>query len=180
MSHTVYSTDAVVLSRVCTGEADVTVWLLTRELGIIVARAQSARKANAKMSAYLQTFACLKVSLVRGRHLWRITGTEHMSTNSDTNTLNTDALRVFARISAFIRRMTITDTQSTLDLFDTILKARQELATSGCNINTVEVITMAEILTKLGYMSMPIGVNKSIPISQLIVDVNKAIIESQM
>ncbi len=103
-----------------------------------------------------------------------------MSTNSDTNTLNTDALRVFARISAFIRRMTITDTQSTLDLFDTILKARQELATSGCNINTVEVITMAEILTKLGYMSMPIGVNKSIPISQLIVDVNKAIIESQM
>lgn len=180
-----YSTDAIVLKIEGVGEADIAVWLLTRELGLVIARAQSARKESAKMRGYLQTFVQLKVSLVRGRYAWRITGTEHPAERAqgvapDTDELKGESLSAFARIAVFLRRMTISDTQSSLELFDIVLAARRELAIS---VSGIELKTMAKILASLGYLDVAVlkkMENKEMEQNQLAVDVNKAIVESQL
>jgi len=179
MSHTVYSTDAIVLGRVGTGEADVTLWLLTRELGLIVAKAQSARKEEAKMRSYLQMFGYLRASLVRGKHVWRVTGTEQIDKDSG-KILCGQALSSFANIANFVRRMTVSDTQSMSELFDIVLITKHELIN---NNKTAELEAMAKILVSLGYLNTKILSeidNANISQDALAIDVNKAIVESQM
>jgi len=160
MSHTIYTTDAIVIHSVSTGEADVTLWLLTAELGLVIARAQGARKGTAKMQGYLQTFSLLKVSLVRGKYIWRVTGTESIQKYSE-DFLYGDALSAFARIAVFLRRMTLIDTQNNLELFDIIKTAKQGFAVLAKNkgidsrdIERIELKTVAKILISLGYIEI--------------------------
>lgn len=70
-----YQTPAVVIARTPSGEANLSVALLTREFGIVYARAQGARKPGAKMAAGLQTLAEADVTLLRGKDGWRLAGT---------------------------------------------------------------------------------------------------------
>ncbi len=148
MSHTIYTTDAIVLHKVNTGESDVTLWLLTKELGLIIARAQGARKEVAKMRANIQLFSLFKASLVRGKYVWRVTGTESVQGGS----LDTLALSIFARISAFVRRMILTDTQGGSELFEITKKVREKLLKDGGMIESTEREAIAKILISLGYI----------------------------
>src|SRR3989338_714111 len=69
-----YETRGIVLSRSPVGEAIPFVTLLTPELGLVRALAQSIRKPNAKLASALTTFAESSVVLVRGRDGWRLSG----------------------------------------------------------------------------------------------------------
>ncbi len=69
-----YATTGIVLSRTPIGEASAFVTLLTPDLGLIRARAQSVRKPGAKLAAALQTFSESDVILVRGKDGWRLSG----------------------------------------------------------------------------------------------------------
>ena len=69
-----YETRGLVLSRAHGGEANTFVTLLTSELGLVHARAQSLRKPGAKLAAALTTLAESEVVLVRGKEGWRVTG----------------------------------------------------------------------------------------------------------
>jgi recombinational DNA repair protein (RecF pathway) len=69
-----YETRAVVLSRTHLGEANTFVTLITPELGLVSARAQSLRKPGAKLAHALTTFAESSVVLVRGKEGWRVAG----------------------------------------------------------------------------------------------------------
>lgn len=69
-----YGTRGIVLSRTLSGEANVSVTLLTPDLGLVRARAQGLRRPGAKLSAALSTFAESEVVLVRGKENWRVAG----------------------------------------------------------------------------------------------------------
>jgi len=69
-----YATEAIVLGRTPLGEASSLVWLLTRELGLVRARAQGVRKPGAKLAAPLQTLAQSDVILLKGKEGWRLSG----------------------------------------------------------------------------------------------------------
>ena len=69
-----YETRAIVLARAHAGEATTFVTLLTPELGLVYARAQSLRKPGAKLAASLATLTESDVVLVRGKEGWRIAG----------------------------------------------------------------------------------------------------------
>lgn len=182
MSHSIYTTEAIILHRVSTGEADNTLWLLTDALGLLVARAQSARKSNAKMRGHLQLFSLVRVSLVRGKYVWRITGTESGSMHSP-RSLRTEALSTFARIATFVRRMTLADALSTSELFDMIKTARHELATEESDAERLELETIAKVLVHLGYIHTDILTTidkRDISQNKLAQVVNNAIIESHL
>ena len=183
MSHTIYTTDAIVLHRVSTSEADATLWLLTAELGLVVARAQGARKSTAKMRGYLQLFSVLRISMVRGKHTWRVTGAESVQgAPLDTLALQGEALSIFARISAFVRRMILTDTQSALELFEIVLSARVALA-AGQDPQVVELTTLAKVLISLGYIesaTLSKMEHNQITQRELTHIVNSAIVESHL
>ncbi|MBI5406036.1 recombination protein O N-terminal domain-containing protein [Candidatus Kaiserbacteria bacterium] len=69
-----YETRGIVLSRTPLGEANAYVTLLTRELGLVRARAQGVRAQGAKLAASLATFAESSLVLVRGKEGWRVAG----------------------------------------------------------------------------------------------------------
>lgn len=69
-----YDTRAIVLGRVHVGEATSLIALLTQELGLVFARAQSVRRSGAKLAPALATLAESDVVLVRGKQEWRIAG----------------------------------------------------------------------------------------------------------
>ncbi len=201
MSHTIYNTDAVVLHRVATGEADITLWLLTAELGLLVAKAQGARKGTAKMRTHLQLFSLLRISLVRGKYVWRVTGAEQVVNVPGVpwNILQGETLSAFARIATFVRRMMLTDSfvdsESVLELFEIVQAARfnligisnsdQEGKTpkQGFGVDEVELRTVAQILISLGYVGTEIvsKIEKSeISQNELARVVNNAIAESHL
>lgn len=69
-----YETRGIMLSRSSVGEASSFITLLTSELGLVRALAQSVRKPGAKLAAALATFAESEVVLVRGKDGWRLAG----------------------------------------------------------------------------------------------------------
>ncbi|MBA3789225.1 recombination protein O N-terminal domain-containing protein [Patescibacteria group bacterium] len=69
-----YATAAFVLARTPFGEASAFIHLLTPDLGLLRARAQSVRKPGAKLASALQTFSETDVILVRGKDGWRLSG----------------------------------------------------------------------------------------------------------
>ncbi len=177
MTHTIYNTKAIVLSRVDTGEANNTLWLLTKDLGLVVASAQGSRKEVAKMRPYLQTLGVLSVSMVRGKHTWRIVGAEALSGQQVFKTQL--AATIFAKLCDFIKRMTVPSLDA--DLFELLLKVRQEL--SLCDnkekMELIEIMAMAKLLISLGYMQeskLSGRLNKH----NLIADINNAISASQL
>lgn len=69
-----YAVRGIVVARLPVAEESVSVLILTDELGLIRARAQSVRKAGAKLSHALQTFAESEVIVMRGKDGWRLSG----------------------------------------------------------------------------------------------------------
>ena len=152
MSHTIYTTNAVILHRVPVGEAESVVWLLTEKLGLLTAHAQGARKEQAKMRAYLQTLGVTRVSLVRGKHVWRVTGAEMSTydTREENRIVSGTVIQARARIASFVRKMIIANNGEDQKLFETVYTAWQEMHHN--NYETWELWTMIRILVILGYI----------------------------
>jgi DNA repair protein RecO len=73
MSHHIYQTEAFVLDSKNTGEANKVIFLFTKELGLVAGIAQGIRHLKSKLRYSLQDFSYSKVSLVRGKEMWRVT-----------------------------------------------------------------------------------------------------------
>ncbi len=69
-----YETRGIVFSRAPLGEANVSIALLTPDLGLVRARAQGLRRPGAKLAASLTTLAESEVVLVHGKESWRVAG----------------------------------------------------------------------------------------------------------
>lgn len=74
MTHRIYTTEAIVLAVREAGEGTRTLSLFTPDLGLIFATAQGLRELKSKLRYSLQLFSLAKVSLVRGREVWRLVG----------------------------------------------------------------------------------------------------------
>lgn len=72
-----YETDAIVIGRSSLGEESALLVLLTSDLGLVRARAQSVRRSGAKLASALTTLSESRVTLVRGKEGWRIAGAVH-------------------------------------------------------------------------------------------------------
>lgn len=177
MAHTKYTTEAIVLHRMETGEADATLWLLTPEFGLIVSRAQSARAAAAKMRPHVQSLAYMSATLVRGKHLWRLVGTEEILGHAWATSAGR---RAFARIAAFVRRVTQTEAPQA-DIFEIVRTARYTLTTTHehAAIEQSELHAIAGLLIVLGHL--PAGsLDEPVDERALARSVNTAIAESQL
>lgn len=76
MAYEIYITDALVCGTKDSNTSDRSYLLFTRDAGMIWASAKSVREERSKHRYALQDFSVIRVSLVRGKAGWRITGTE--------------------------------------------------------------------------------------------------------
>jgi hypothetical protein len=74
MSYSVYKTESIIMRIIPNGEANRDVVFLTRDLGKITARSQSARKIESKMRMHLTRYNHVVIDVVHGKIIWRLTG----------------------------------------------------------------------------------------------------------
>lgn len=105
-----YETRGLVLARVHTGEATTFVTLLTSDLGLVQARAQSLRKSGAKLAHALATLAESSVVLVHGKDGWCVTGAV-LEENWFTRLESPDTRAAAARVSGLLLRLVAGEVQ---------------------------------------------------------------------
>jgi recombinational DNA repair protein (RecF pathway) len=99
-----YITEALVCASKNSNTADKSYLLFTKEAGILWASARSVREERSKHRYALQDFGIVRVSLVRGKAGWRVTGSEAVSNlyfyaqNRETRTLVRNVVRLLRRL----------------------------------------------------------------------------------
>jgi recombinational DNA repair protein (RecF pathway) len=76
MAHTIFSTRGIILKRQSTGETNIFVYILTENLGLVIANAQGVRTSKSKLSSSLTEFSFGTYSLVKAKNGWRVTDAE--------------------------------------------------------------------------------------------------------
>lgn len=100
---TEYFTEAIVLDRKESGEADGLLILYTQDLGKITAKAKSLRKITSKLSGHLQPLNLVKVRLIEKNGFQAV---DALSINGRGFKKETAIFAKFLRILDFIREMT--------------------------------------------------------------------------
>jgi recombinational DNA repair protein (RecF pathway) len=147
MSYAIYSTEAIVLRLIPQGEANYDVVLFTRDLGKVVARAQSARKQESKMRMHLTRFRIVTVDIVRGKQVWRLTG---ITGNSLGNVVLSHELaqpiQKMFRLSEFLIQGEVAHPE----LFNEF-KQLLMVSTPVSSIRGFEIYSVIQLLKHLGY-----------------------------
>lgn len=144
-----YETRSIVLSRSPVGEASSFVTLLTPELGLVRALAQSVRRPGAKLASALATFTESSVVLVHGRDGWRLVGAV-LEENRFAKLPSADARRRAARVSGLLLRLVAGETQDT-ELFPIMTGFLSALSELPQDVHeSVETLAALRLLAALG------------------------------
>jgi DNA repair protein RecO len=153
MSHVVYQTDAFVIGSAERGEGSRTIYLFTKEFGLITALAQSVRETRSKLRHHLQPYSHAEVTLVRGRETWRIVGAGGGKLNK--NIFDDRGKRnMIAKIFSLIKRLVpredndariYEDVCRAIGFLDRENVSKEELA-------GMEILVVLRVLRILGYL----------------------------
>jgi DNA repair protein RecO len=173
MSHHIYHTEAIILNSKPVGEAGKFVYVLTRELGLISAKAQGVRLLNSKLRFSLQDFSLTEVSLVRGKEVWRLTGAKLIKKNNLLKNYPDNFLVIF-RLGKLLLRLLHGEekNEKLFELFFQTLTFLDQPLTLA-ELKTLEIIAVLRILRTLGYF----GQEKSLENFADNLDWNKEILQ---
>lgn len=194
MAYHVYQTRGFIIRTMNIGEADRMVFVFTESLGLVGVSARGARKTTSKLRYSLQNYSFVRIALVRGKNVWRLTDAEEIESFRAPGDVS--KLKLVARIFSFVNRFVHGEGENSL-LFKTLedifgFLRREDL--SEDEIFLTEMIAACRLLSALGYM----GENKDLaqfvrePISKLLLvdfvphrgnmvgEINRALRESQL
>ncbi|MEK7113896.1 MAG: DNA repair protein RecO [Patescibacteria group bacterium] len=149
--HHIYHTEGIILDSKDFGEAGRYYFVFTREFGMLMASAQGVRKMSSKLRFVLQDFAYVKIDLVKGRDLWRITSAS--KTNQLESIKEKHILEVFSKIAKLLRRLLVGEDANQI-LFDDVLRGFLvlEKTKSKEEAYNTEAVIVLRILHNLGYI----------------------------
>ncbi len=157
-----YHTSGFVLGSSPHGEGNKSFTLLTRELGLITATAQSVREERSKLRYGLQNLSLSEFTLVRGKDSWRLTGALCEENLYTTFRATPEVPELFGRIFRLLRRL-VTGEEKNEKLFAAITEAYAFLksirtyesaaADTKYEITNVEIVLVLRILFLLGYLA---------------------------
>lgn len=145
-----YDTRGIVLARSSVGEASTFVTVLTPELGLVRALAQSVRKPGAKLAIALTTLTESSVVLVHGRDGWRLTGAV-LEENWFSKLQNVNEVQRAARVSGLLLRLVVGETHDPAlfpimrGFFGALAELPEEMH------EAVEMLAVLRILNALGF-----------------------------
>lgn len=150
--HNIYNTEAFILKNININEADLYIFLFTKDLGLIKAKAQGARYLKSKLRFSLQPYSFSKISLVKGKGDWKIVNAT-VSENIQSN-LSYKNFMIIARVAQLLERLVQGEEKNTI-LYEILVSARnfldQEIEKQY--MLDVEYILALRILDNLGYIS---------------------------
>jgi len=194
MSYHLYQTRGFILRSAATGEANKVFFIFTEHLGLIAVSAQSVRKITSKLRHSLRDFSFVRISLIRGKTVWRLTDTEELTSFSIEN--EKEKMKVFAGILTLVLRL-IHGEEEDAELFSVLLDAlfffkKEELSLD--ETKRAETLVVLKILSPLGYVGENAKITPFItePLSKKLLDafevirrealseINRALQESQL
>ncbi len=132
------------------GEANRDVVFLTRDLGKITARSQSARKIESKMRMHLTRYNHVVIDVVHGKIIWRLTGIHAIESH---NLFQDNKI-----LHAWHRAMTLAEhlirgEEAHPELFDFFVGILNYIDATSASINGggLELFLVVHVLEKLGY-----------------------------
>lgn len=147
----IYTTEALVLKRKNFGEANVLVYLLTKDLGLIMASAQSVRSHKSKLSSALTEYSYITISLVKGKNGWKITNA--ISKENLFFDYPDFAKLIVAKISNVLIKL-IAGEEKHPEIFETVLDGFIFLKNLGENeVSNFESLILLRLLYHLGYIA---------------------------
>ncbi len=149
MAYQTYITEALVCASIDSQTSDRSFLLFTREAGMVYAHAQSVREERSKHRYSLQECAHARVTLVRGKAGWRITGAEPL--HNFYSLAATREARAFVRnIVLLIRRVMQGETPHET-VFDEVIFACAQVGQQMPS--KLECVLTLRILHALGYIA---------------------------
>ncbi|MBI2086833.1 MAG: recombination protein O N-terminal domain-containing protein [Candidatus Zambryskibacteria bacterium] len=145
MSYHIYTTRGIILSSRPIGEADRIYSVLTRDLGLVRARAAGVRKNISKLRGVLEPFVLSRISLVRGKDYWRVTSAECLRA--------IPAAAGIARPLALLEKLVQGEAHHP-ELFDAVEDeiTRFKIQDSGFKNEDWEISLVSKVLHHLGYL----------------------------
>jgi DNA repair protein RecO len=150
--HHIYHTEGLILGSKNFGEAGKYYSIFTRDLGMVYATAQGVRKMSSKLRFVLQDFAYVKIDLVQGHDIWRLTSA------SKTNALeqvskNRETFEVFYNIGNLLKRL-LAGVEPNESLFADLISGLSllEKIENQNDLRNVEAVIVLRILNNLGYI----------------------------
>jgi len=156
VAYHLYQPEAFILDEREIGESNKIYYLLTDELGLVIARAQGVRLLKSKLRYHLDRYSCARVVLVRGKENWRLVGSEKTEIYRNIFTCNQklkSVIRVFSFLQKFIQGESPHPT-----LYRELKKALvflDELDSSMARDRTIylwEQVVVFRLLHQLGYI----------------------------
>lgn len=163
MSYAVYSTRGFILGSGQSGEASKIYSIYTEDFGLIHARAQSVRTLQSKLRYNLEDYSFVSISLVRGKEIWRLVGSQTIDTPKYSHIIS-------ARVLNLVKRL-VQGEERNDKLFIALLSLVDEALQS-------EVKILSKILSALGYLDLKSIDGKTD--REIIPALNKALKETQL
>ena len=169
--HHIYTTKALIIKSIPIGEANKYYFLLTEDLGFIRASAQGVRLDKSKLKGHLQDFCLVKISLVKGKDIWRITSVETIECGDFLKNIN--KLIAIKNIFSLLSRL-LAGEEKNEQLFASVesfynFLLKNELSQNY--IKNLETITVLRILYHLGYFKQSFGLSDFVKNDELSVEI---------
>ena len=150
MSYHVYTTEGIILKRNTFGEANIFLHILTKDLGLIIASAHSARLSLSKLRPALQEYTYISVSCIKGKNGWKITNAIDKGNFFYNSPLYTR--RIIGQIGWTLLKTIVGETPH-LEIFQTVKNGFDFLGTiSKEDVGDFEILQVLRILYHLGYV----------------------------
>lgn len=152
MSYHIYTTPGIILKRTTFGESDTVLYVLTRDLGLIIASAKSTRLMVSKLRGSLQEYSLVTLSCIKGKNGWKITNA------SQESNLFTDSpaghRRILAQISAVLVK-NIAGEFPQKEIFEMIRESFIFLKNvKEEDLKDFEILTVLRLMKELGYVAV--------------------------
>lgn len=150
MSHTIYNTEAFVVSSRNSGEADRVFTLFTKDFGVVSAKATGIRKVESRLRFFVQDFKYIDASIVKGKNYWRLISARPIHELNSRKSLTTSS-RI--RSLQLIGKLAPTE-EPIPELFQELLLAYTFTSTahpSSEDLESIEALIALKILHALGY-----------------------------
>lgn len=150
--HHIYHTEGIILGSRNSGEAGKYYYIFTRDLGMIHASAQGVRKMSSKLRFVLQDFAYVKIDLVAGQNIFRITSASKTN-RLEQITKKPEILEVLFNISRLLRRL-LAGVEPNEVLFDDVIQGLSilEKTENQEDLRNIEAVMVLRIVNNLGYI----------------------------
>lgn len=157
MSYHIYTTDGIILKHTTFGEANILLYILTADLGLIMASAQAARLSSSKLRSALQEYTFVSVSCIKGKNGWKITNV--IEKENFFFDYPTYSHRVLSQI-AFVLLKMIQGESPHKEIFQTIKSDCDFLKSlSEKDVSNFEILAVLRILYQLGYVEKSQNIN---------------------